>query len=192
MNKTHLWLLLVILSFIAQTTIGQSRNYDIVRITYKFSTESMFSRSDKIVLDIDGDGEIKMYNNMLYDSASEQHIEELTSGGSRTIAVEDFLKMTVGDSLASYFVGKIGRTDFEQLTNLIKQTPGDTTQIDINCCCDIPYSVIRVYFKNGNRKTFMNCDSDKSLPLLMNCMNKIANKRGYPKPSARLNLAGIH
>ena len=188
MNKqTTIFLILFSVIFPALAN-AQLQASAITRIVYYSNTEEMFANSIVIKLEITPDGNLRMYSNIYGNDSFSKKMSDLSQRGPVSMSVDDF-KKTFIDSLANYYTGKVSRTDYRRMLDLISSMQSDTTWLNNNCCCDIPFRSLKVY-SNRRGEQFMECGTTKNnkIASLMNLLDTIAHKKGYQKAKARFSL----
>lgn len=168
--------------------MGQLRKSGILKVRYEASFGGPYSCSNRIVLEINKDGAIRMFNDT-YDSTNLNNLTEMVTSRGGAIPLEQFVQLANADSLLYFYEGHIAQTEYKDLTELIGRRLTDTIAFNHQCCCDIPYRVLKVYFKNGKKK-IMECGKieQTTITALMDFMNIIAYRKGYKKATVKFKV----
>ncbi len=192
--KNHIVLFVFIsLSCGAISSFAQFKTSDISKFVYYSSFGGLYSSSEQITLEIKSSTNVRMYSTVYYLDGPDALLA-IIEGGSRTISAEEFDRITKTDSTIHYFLGKITSNEYSKLADLVLGMGNlrDTTHFHDQCCCDIPYRKLEVYFKNG-KHAFLECDRTenfqqnarndylKGQKALLDYLDKLANKEGYKR-----------
>lgn len=169
--------LLMLIILTPDTANGQLKKNDIVKLIYSSSYGGMFSETYQVLMEIKPDGKIRMLNNH-YDTTGEKKLANLMSEQDVTVtmSLDEFKTFA---SKSSSYLGKITNEEYGELITNIMQRQTDTTNWGQGCCCDIPYKMLKVYFRNGGMQ-FMACGGGRERTIaLLKLLDKIAYQAGY-------------
>ncbi|MES2702617.1 MAG: hypothetical protein V4649_08265 [Bacteroidota bacterium] len=156
------------------------------KLVFRSSFGGLYSGQNHIFMEIVPNGTFHLYSNVYDDGTVDKTSNFLNS--PETVSADELKEIFKSDPLQNYYVGEVSQAEYKTLAEAITLMQADTSRF-AGCCCDIPYSSLKVYFGTGSA-LFMNCDDQANdrVRSLMRKFEEIANRKGYKHARAKFAI----
>ena len=181
----------LLLVLLVTTSKAQTSSSTIVGVSYFKTFGGIWGNRYQICLEIKSDGHIRMYND-LYDSTLMYNMSDLLNEGNKEISASDLKGLLIGDTLGSYYTGKISSREYEELIELAILVKADTAKHRGCFTFDSPYEGLKIYI-NDSYKKYIACSftTHPTISSLVRKLNEIAYKKGYERSSTKFNFQDL-